>query len=692
MFSNTAIFQLGPVQKYITCAKRTQDYWSGSYILSYLSAVAIASVKQQQSVNIIYPFYETDELFMIVKDNPGNPKEHDFSKAKDYLGTLPNRLVAACDNRTDLESALGNAEENIRKAYHEILRKVRSRLETDINSLIVVGTPDPAWIEIWKRQNRDYIETFWIIYQNNSSLTYGENYKNAEKLLGARKGIRNFSQISGHGEPGEKCTLCGEYQALVRGGQQDARAFWKEVREWLYKSSLTKLRYTLREKERLCSICTAKRFAPSIVFDATTNNDMPLTFPSTSTLSVSPALDYLAQNWNDPRIRKAAQDFSIKFKSLDLKSFPFKNRSLPIIDSHLADKSKDMQEIFRWDGDAFIQDFYQKEKIYKVYEKNISSDIISKCQESLNKLLENLENKDAKDFHLSKYYAVIMMDGDDMGKMLSNCKSDKDHMEFSERLSIFSKTVVPLIAEQYFRAKVAYFGGDEGVIFVGLEDLLPLMRCLRAAFSGHIELNEDGKTYLIDFGKQGKDYIEDKARQKQYKIAGALATACTGAVVAHHQQSLLQVMEELHECLEGSAKKIEEKDAFCIALMKRSGGTTRAACKWYYPEPDIENGLDVISHLEKMKNLYREPDGLKKAWLYDLDREKHALITTGFNAEIRRLIMRHCGESYYDRIEPLIEESCNIVEEMWDTFDKDALENFIQLEFIANYIAKGGGN
>lgn len=255
-----------------------------------------------------------------------------------------------------------------------------------------------------------------------------------------------------------------------------------------------------------------------------------------------------------------------------------------------------------------------------------------------------------------------------------------------------------MLAEQYFRGKVVYFGGDEGVIFVGLEDLLPLMRYLRAAFSGHIILNENKEGCQVNFGIEGLDIIEDKAQNNQYKTVGKNATACIGAVIAHHQQSLLQVIEEVHTCLE-RAKKEDEKDSFCIALMKRSGGTTRSIGKWYYPaNRESPDGVDVLEHLEKMKDLYRyrKPDGLSGGWLFDLDREKTGLNTINTEAvrcEIRRLCFRHCGKKHHAALEPLVNETGIIIKGI-QTPDRinDTLDNFIQLEFIANYIAKGGGN
>jgi len=52
-------------------------------------------------------------------------------------------------------------------------------------------------------------------------------------------------------------------------------------------------------------------------------------------------------------------------------------------------------------------------------------------------------------------------------------------------------------------------------------------------------------------------------------------------VIAHHNSNLSQVLDEARK-YEKEAKKIKDKNAFCIALKKRAGGTEHIKAKWYY--------------------------------------------------------------------------------------------------------------
>ena len=45
--TQTFQFTLGPVQGFVAQARRTRDFWAGSFILSWLSSVAIASIQKQ---------------------------------------------------------------------------------------------------------------------------------------------------------------------------------------------------------------------------------------------------------------------------------------------------------------------------------------------------------------------------------------------------------------------------------------------------------------------------------------------------------------------------------------------------------------------------------------------------------------------------------------------------------------------
>ena len=60
-------FTIGPVQGFVAQARRTRDFWTGSFILSWLSAVAMLAVRQQGGTILhVVPWFQ-----------PGNPSQYE---------------------------------------------------------------------------------------------------------------------------------------------------------------------------------------------------------------------------------------------------------------------------------------------------------------------------------------------------------------------------------------------------------------------------------------------------------------------------------------------------------------------------------------------------------------------------------------------------------------------------------------
>ncbi len=165
------------------------------------------------------------------------------------------------------------------------------------------------------------------------------------------------------------------------------------------------------------------------------------------------------------------------------------------------------------------------------------------------------------------------------------------HLSVSKALRDFSLRVVREIVEKDHIGKLVYAGGDDVLAFVSLKDLLEVMKKLRAYFSGNISMDLKTNKVNIDFN-DGAGYAPLDNEGNPINIGsgrpikgflhtmGTTATASMGVVIAHHSSNLSQVLEEVRRC-EKKAKEIKDKDAFCIALAKRAGGTEHFSSKWY---------------------------------------------------------------------------------------------------------------
>ena len=204
------------------------------------------------------------------------------------------------------------------------------------------------------------------------------------------------------------------------------------------------------------------------------------------------------------------------------------------------------------------------------------------------------------------------------------------------------------IVEEEHLGKLVYAGGDDVLAFVNLKDLFEVMRKLRAAFSGHIKI-ENGVTKVCWENESG--FIEKDG--VYYLTMGKNATASCGAVIAHYKTPLKLVLDKARE-MEKKAKNIDEKkDAFGIALMKHSGQVKEALCKWKYDDIDVlETLVDFADKLEEKE----DKPWISKRFIYRLTEEFERvkgedgyLQVSGaiFEAELKRTIMRAChGEKY----------------------------------------------
>jgi CRISPR-associated protein Cmr2 len=246
-----------------------------------------------------------------------------------------------------------------------------------------------------------------------------------------------------------------------------------------------------------------------------------------------------------------------------------------------------------------------------------------------------LATTSAKDeVRLETYYALLMMDGDRMGAILSGddktaisyrdsfhpcvqkgfderaakqpliqrygdhkrAISPNRHLAVSGALNDFSQTVVRHVVEWEYLGRVIYAGGDDVLAMLPVADLLPAMQRLRHAYSGTLpedakkswrELRDDRKALHC---KGGFAYLNGRL----LRMMGRHATASTGAVIAHHQAPLGAVMRELRAA-EKRAKNEGGRDAFSITVITRSGGALQLTENWGEPVALLDDTIAFLA-------------------------------------------------------------------------------------------------
>lgn len=546
------LFAIGPVQEFIATARKTQDLWAGSYLLSYLSWSAMKVVAEEFGPDsLIFPDLcgqPFADLWLIDKGlKVDKPKGDQLSSP-----TLPNRFLAIVP-AASVRDIAEKTKQQVKEEFQVVCRTVKEKMEAKLN------IKPEEWNNIWERQTEDFIETYWAAtpfedvkdcagfireykhlmgvtdnwkfddllkqyeekgFAPNIGTAYGQIYKLTEKALGSRKAIRDFSQQE---EPNHKCTLCGVREPVHPGMHKDQncsdefgalKGFWQEV---------ISIIPDFRKSERLCGVCATKRLSSKYFFKDILKFDITDNFPSVSMVATSAFKLRVIENINTNHLSFKVQNYVESVKNIA--GDRWSGIPMPMVIRACRDQvSKDFA---RLEGDWLYKEaFDNKDALWEEKKNRLSEDLFkellktakNKHKELFAAIKEFDKNKE-KDKQIgspSTYYAVLLMDGDNMGKWLSgelaptireilhlNVRNTLDndadwqalleqkrplnpslHLATSKALRDFSLHVAREIVEKDHLGKLVYAGGDDVLAFVSLRDLPEVMRKLRAYFSG----------------------------------------------------------------------------------------------------------------------------------------------------------------------------------------------------------------
>ena len=684
---------IGPVQDFIAAARTTSDLWAGSHLLARLAWEAMRVVCERLGPDaILFPSLRgVPQVDLWLVENGLDVSLFDQEDWHERIATdanplfsasLPNRFLAIVPASMAEELATA-VEDHLRAWIAECGRwTVEELLKTaDFESTAAVhaysqmseqldGFPEVHWsvvqydelttdgggirAEVDTTGLRDALNAFlpelhdepgflgseaWsvlqrpveitdpaegqsaIFYRPNPGVLYPAIYDLGERTMGAAKAVRPFKALK---QCGYRCSLTGETEWLTTDPEQLKWSPGQRRENGTLWTGVAKERPAwARKEEHLGGLAAIKRLWPNRFCEEIQQvlgaDRAPQRFVvSTHTMALSTSLgagefngDVLTDQQrseidNAPR---AALPYSLARR---LHRHPEGER-LARLPSWL-DAQRDREGA---DADA----------------------ILRKAEKLLGAKPET-------------YYALVLMDGDSMGKWLSGdpefairyidalhpkvaasleqrfqgnaalqaylnaprAVSPGRHIAISGALNDFSGVIARWIVEEQHGGRLLYAGGDDLMAMLPTSDLLSAMQALRFAYSGVSPASPDKDT---DW--QAAGFIRRKRRI--HVCMGKSATASMGAVVVHHQMPLRAALEELRSA-EQRAKTEGGRDAFSLSVLKRSGGALRHTARW---SSAIDDGQDEMSLILKFaKGLREQPDASRRAayniqnWLRDL--------------------------------------------------------------------------
>jgi len=270
--------------------------------------------------------------------------------------------------------------------------------------------------------------------------------------------------------------------------------------------------------------------------------------------------------------------------------------------------------------------FYDENLTKRFFEKNnISKERLQEIKKTRNEILNA---RDLKSSQLPKYYALIMFDGDNMGKLLAGeylrdkSKLEEFHKSLSEALSENAENAKDIVDRC---GKTVYAGGDDFLGFVSLKNLMPTLKELREEFKKTV----NGK-------------LSDMVNQE--------ITMSAGIAIAHYKTPLKTVLDWART-MEKEAKEFGGRDAFAIAVLKHSGEIHKTVWKWFDEEKsNIERIEAILKKLIEKKEVILKKLIEKKFsanFIYTLEEEfskltykENPFYAKQFEVELKRLIAK----------------------------------------------------
>ena len=428
-------FTLGPVQGFVAQARRTRDFWAGSFILSWLAAVAMKATIAQGGV-IQFPV--PDENFMLWLEGEG-------TKDKPTQGSIPNRFKALIPAGVAFKPEL--VIQAVQTAWKVLADKV---WEQDLAHISSSTTKT-----IWDRQIPAFWDMSWVMVEDETD----------SSALDRRKNWRTYAASN---EGGVKCTMMEGWQELSgepSPNRKDLNRFWNKVIE----NGKFGMKSDLSKNETLCSIAFVKRRFSRyfhLVEAQFLQNDgykADWKIKGWKLSSAIPSVVYMAAvHWYEQALNKAnPKDLEVFYnEAVKLTEFQHDEYATRIQCLEKAWGSRHWKSL---DGNVFFKTMLENKSIFS--DQAQAKQVIR----ALNKVNESAELDP-----VTPFYAILMMDGDSLGKHMSDINKQK-HITLG--LEKFTKKVKEIVYKK--NGFLIYAGGDDVLAILPLEDAIPCAVALR---------------------------------------------------------------------------------------------------------------------------------------------------------------------------------------------------------------------
>ncbi|HWQ41725.1 MAG TPA: type III-B CRISPR-associated protein Cas10/Cmr2 [Desulfosporosinus sp.] len=540
----------------------------------------------------------------------------------------PNRFLAKVFSE-DIQDFGKNIENSVRRKWVQIAAEVfkTADLSEDLRKIdekLIQLLPFKSCVDVLEnvssiavRQIIEFPDIYWAAIEYNEGDDYKSEHDELNRLLGGVRNVRKFCQLDEH-EGSRKCSLDGERTALFYRETVDVNG--KNQKPNFLSEESSRVRASLDSGEALSAVSLVKRFYQK----------SNIRFPSTAQVAL---MHIINDSWYSA--------YNKCFK-----------------------------------GEVDYQLFYEE----NLTEKNLEKQGIDKKPEyDLESIITTMREL-IKEKQATKYYALLMFDGDDFGKiwsgdMLNDCNQlEHFHQELAKRLHDYAQAARECLDEP--KGKTVYTGGDDFLGFVNLNYLFALIGELRVKFDELVSLPLS--TYLKE---------------------GHAITFTAGMAIAHYKAPLGEVINKARSIEEKAKRNIAGKDGFGIAIMKHSGEMQEAFLRFYPKDLAHESlvSLGTLTLLREIVDNLKSETGFSNTFIKSFGWEMRQLMDKkGFvslseqaiRTEFRRLLDRS-SKKYGQEKDKAVQDFLKIVDSLWQVAERNfGISNFLSLLDICDFIKR----
>lgn len=529
-------FTIGPVQGFVAQARRTRDFWAGSFLLSWLAGVAMLEIQRQKGT-VQFPEPPDDYLDWIQtgRGTGDSPRQ----------GAIPNRFKAVYARvPASFDGKL--VADSVRQAWMALADHVWHQ---DGLAGAAQRTARAHTRSIWERQHQGFWDINWVVAPVSDEAP----------LLDERKNWRVHHTPT---EPGVKCMVMDGWQEIA-GSQrpgQEGDAFWREVR--------TGKETDISPKEQLCALAYVKRrFARHFhSFKATLPHGLAVHGWALET--GMPSVSYMAAvHWLEQVVQAATPEEAWLLRDAARAVSPSQDEwstRIPCLQTAAGRwaNDNDKRRLLSLDASVFFDHVQDNPQA-----NGLDAQAVADLQAAMQRFRKAHPQIDPRP---TPFYAILLMDGDSLGKHMSQ---QVNQGPISNALKRFTAQVPALVSQH--NGMLIYAGGDDVLAVLPLEDALRCAAAVRQA-------------YLKSFAGSN------------------IPTTISAAIeFAHVKMPLGKVLSDAHQLLDKVAKDGAGRDAVAVRVWKTAGMTLEWVQPW-----QIALSPDGALVIEQIASGFRQRDTL----------------------------------------------------------------------------------